>query len=395
MEPLRLRDVAQRHGPAYLARHGDAILPSHAAALRAIAECQTAKRGGHLAQCTHCGCEHVLLNSCRHRACPRCGHTQTERWLERQRDALLPVPYFHVVFTLPAELRRFVRTHQKALLSALFHAAFAAVATLCRDPQHLGATRIGALAVLHTWTRTLEWHPHIHMLVPGGGLAADGRTWRATRKRRKGFLVSVRQLSLVFRAIFMRRARSALPTVVFPDSLLAKRWVVFAKAVVQGTEKVLAYLGRYVHRTAIGDRAIVGVSGDAVTFSYRPSGATTPRLMSLPADEFLRRFLQHVSPRGFHRVRAYGLLHPTQRSRLRGLQLLLARTTPPPARLPDSASPPEVTRASLTAARRCPSCHQATLVILRSLTSYECLALLAAPAVSLSARHLSPGGPSP
>ncbi|MBK6520784.1 MAG: transposase zinc-binding domain-containing protein [Polyangiaceae bacterium] len=167
---LLLADVVRRHGPAYRERFGAAVLPSHARALDDIARCRTAALGGHLAVCSHCDQEHILFHSCRNRACPRCGQDTTARWLVRQRRLLLPVPYFHVVFTLPDELRRSVRSHQRALVGALFRAAFEAVAALARDDHFLGA-QIGALAVLHTWTRTLEWHPHVHMLVPAGGLA--------------------------------------------------------------------------------------------------------------------------------------------------------------------------------------------------------------------------------
>jgi hypothetical protein len=174
---LLLADVVRRHGPGYLRRFGARILPSHVRALDDIARCRTPALGGHVAVCNHCDEEHLLYHSCRNRACPRCGHDTASRWLARQRELLLPVPYFHVVFTLPEELRHLVRAHQRALVGALFRAAFDAVAALARDDRFLGG-QIGALAVLHTWTRKLEWHPHVHMLVPAGGLAPDGRTWR-------------------------------------------------------------------------------------------------------------------------------------------------------------------------------------------------------------------------
>src|SRR4051812_20304852 len=190
---LGLADVIVRHGQDYLTRHGPSVPPGHVRALSAISRCRTAALGGHLAECTVCGREHVLFHSCHHRACPRCGHDATRQWVERQRDLLLPVPYFHVVFTLPAELRRPVRQHQRALLGALFRAAFDSLAALCADPRWLGA-HVGALAVLHTWTRTLEWHPHVHLLVPAGGLAPDGRTWLKPPPRKEPFLVHVHAL---------------------------------------------------------------------------------------------------------------------------------------------------------------------------------------------------------
>jgi hypothetical protein len=364
---LRLSDVLRRHAPLYLQRHGDAVLPSHARAVQAITQCRTAALGGHLAQCTQCASTHVLFHSCRHRACPRCGHDAAQRWLAHQETLLLPVPYFHVVFTLPAELRRVVRSHQRVLLRVLFVAAFESLAALCADPRWLGG-RIGALAVLHTWTRTLEWHPHVHVLVPAGALAPDGRTWLAPKQRDKPFLVSVRALSELFRGRFMARARAALPhlTLHVPWS---KRWVVFAKPAVQGAQRVLQYLGRYVHRTALTDKAIVACDERSVRVAYRDSRDQQSKCMALPAPEFLRRFLQHVPAKGLHRVRAFGLLHPAHRVTLRRLQLLLARR-PNVAEHEDE----EPSRAPL----RCPRCRTPSLRLLRKLSAAECVALVLA-----------------
>jgi len=381
MAALGLRDVALQHGPAYVARHAG-LLPSHRAALLAIARCRTPLLGGHLARCADCGTEHVLLNSCRHRACPQCGHAATQRWLARQRQLLLPVPYFHVVFTVPQELRRAIRSHQRPLLDVLFRAAFTALSSVCAEPQHLGTGNIGALAVLHTWTRTLEWHPHIHMLVPGGGIAPDGRTWRPVRLRhatsnlpRKAYLVPVKKLSFAFRRIFLAMAARALPEPL--PAIDAKPWVVFAKPIVHGAEKVLEYLGRYVHRTAIGNGAVVGVD-DAVTFCYLRSEDGARRVMQLPADEFLRRFLQHVMARGFHRVRMFGLLHPSQRAALRRLQFHLASRL----RRPPSPAPAQASRAPL----RCARCRHEAVRVLHALTPAQCIELTAA----VQPRGLSP-----
>lgn len=213
-----LADIVRRHGEAYLAKHGASVLPSHVRALNAIARCRTSEMGGHLAHCDGCGREHVLYHSCRHRACPKCGFDATTRWLAKQRELLLPVPYFHVVFTLPSELRRLVRAHQKTLLSALFRAAFESLSRLCADRHYLGTSEIGALAVLHTWTRTLEWHPHVHLLVPGGGLATDGCTWLRVPRRRKTFIVPVKALAKLFRRQFLELARRAVPGIVFPEA---------------------------------------------------------------------------------------------------------------------------------------------------------------------------------
>lgn len=369
---LRLADVLRQHGPAYLERHGSAMMPGHVGAVQAILRCRTAEMGGHLAECGECRYQHLFYHSCRHRACPQCGYDTTTRWLDGQRDLLLPIAYFHVVLTLPAELRRLVRSHQKTLLPVLFRAAFEALAELCADPKHLGA-QVGALAVLHTWTRTLEWHPHVHLLVPGGGLAPDGRTWVPARRLRNGnlFLVPVKAVAKRFRGRFLHLARRALPGVVFPDIPWGKKWVAFAKPTVQGAEAVLAYLGRYVHKTAITDRALVGLQEDTVSFRYRDSRDQRKRTMTLPAQEFLRRFLQHVLPKGLHRVRAFGLLHPAHRAVLRRLQLLLASRgatgTDGQEHTPPAADP-------VTPGSCCPRCGATSLRRGRRLSSVECAA---------------------
>ena len=377
---LRLVDVVRWHGPAYMERYGASIMPSHVRALNAILHCRTPVMGGHVAACPQCGSEHLLYHSCRHRACPQCGHETTTRWIDRQRELLLPVPYFHVVFTLPAELRRLVRSHQKALLPVLFQAAFESLARLCADTHYLGA-QIGALAVLHTWTRTLEWHPHVHMLVPGGGLAPDGRMWIAAPRRRTRYLVPVQALREGFRGRLLHLARRALPDVAFPHIPWGKRWVVFAKPVVQGAAKVLEYLGRYIHKTAISDQALVALDDRTVTFRYRDSSNHQRKTMVLPAHEFLRRFLQHVPPKGLHRIRAFGLLHPAHRDTLRRLQLLLA-----PQQQADAPTPVRPSRLRLP----CPQCGQASLRLVRRLSPEACLAwanaIAAAPKVAPVAR---------
>lgn len=367
---LGLADVLRRHGEAYLERYQSSILPSHARAIRDILHCRTPLLGGHLAECAQCGREHLLHHSCRNRACPRCGHDRTTKWIAEQRKLLLPVRYFHVVFTLPHELGTVVRSHQKALLSALFQAAFESLAELCTDPHFLGA-KIGALAVLHTWTRTSDWHPHIHLLVPGGGLAPDGRTWLEVPARRTRYLVPVKALSKLFRGRFLYLARRALPGSALPEVPKHKRWIVFAKPAVQGPDKVLDYLGRYVHRTALSDKAIVACDDHSVTFTYRRSRDGRRQSMTLPAHEFLRRFLQHVPPKGLHRVRAFGLLHKAHRTTLRQLQLLLAK--------PLAAESPPSPLAPARPRLRCPHCGQSTLRLVRRLSPAKCLDLLPVP----------------
>jgi hypothetical protein len=368
---LRLADVLWRHGPDYLLRYGHAVLPSHVRAVEAITQCRTAALGGHLALCTQCQRTHLLYHSCRHRACPQCGHDSTARWLAHQEQLLLPTTYYHVVFTLPAELRRVVRSNQRVLINVLFQAAFESLAALCADPHWLGG-RIGVLAVLHTWTRSLEWHPHIHMLVPGGALAADGRTWLAPKRRRKAFLVPVRPLAQHFRGRFLNLARRALPQVPLPQIPWGKRWVVFIKPAVRDPQRILHYLGRYVHRTALTDKAIIGCEDKTVSFAYRDSRDQQRKCMTLPAHEFVRRVLHHVPPKGLHRVRAFGLLHPAHRTTFKRVQLLLTPTAAP------APGPDALDAASQRAPLRCPHCHHATLRLLRRLSPSDCVMWLRA-----------------
>jgi hypothetical protein len=288
------------------------------------------------------------------------------------------VPYFHVVFTLPAELRRVVRAHQKTLLPVLFRAALDSLAALSADSKFLGG-QIGALAVLHTWTRTLEWHPHLHVLVPGGALAPNGRTWIPLKARNKRFLVPVKALAKHFRGRFLHLARRKLPSGTLPQIPWQKPWVVFAKPAVQGADAVLMYLARYVHRTAITDKAIVASDDASVSFAYRDSRDQTRKRMTLPAHEFLRRFLQHVPAQGLHSVRAYGLLHPAHRATLRRLQLLLAA---------DPTASAE--RKTVRRARCCPRCHQEGVVLLRRLAPDECVAWSARATLLDSAQARAP-----
>ena len=382
-----LADVVREHAPAYVARYGGALPKRHARALYAIDKCRTAALGAELGVCGKCDSSHVLYHSCRNRACPRCGADAAARWTLRQQQALLPVPYFHVVFTLPAELRRLVREHQRVLLDVLFRAAFESLQILAADSKHLGA-QIGALAVLHTWTRTLEWHPHIHMLVPGGGLGPDGKTFvSAHRKGRADFLVPVAALAKHFRGRFLHMARSALPDIRFPHIPWDKKWVVYAKASVQAKpDRLIEYLGRYVHRTALTEKRLADCDAQSVTFAYRDSTSGKRKVMTLSGSEFLRRFLQHVPLPGFHRVRAYGLLHPRHRTTWKRLQLLLAPKAAPPSP-PESASPQ--TEASAVAPSPglrtrvlCPACRAGTLRIMARLSPAQLLA--AEPAMARS-----------
>jgi hypothetical protein len=292
-----IADIFRRYGAEYRERFGGAMLPGHQRALRDLADCRTESFGGHLAVCDHCGTWRYSYHSCRNRSCPKCHGNDTDRWLNERRRELLPIPYFHLVFTVPKELHGIFRSHQRVLYAILIRAAASSLMTLARDPRYVGGT-IAVLCVLHTWTRAMVYHPHVHCLVPGGGLSDEGRSWLAARKR---FLVPVRALSKIFRAKFMKLARRALPDQVFPESVWHTPWVVYSKPTIHGAEKVLMYLARYVHRIAITNNRILFVTDNTVTFRYKDSRKRRWNIMTLPAPEFMRRFLQHVLPRGFHK----------------------------------------------------------------------------------------------
>jgi hypothetical protein len=349
-----LARIFREHGGEYLARYGQRMLPSHRRALIDIVQCRTEALGGQLLQCTQCGKLHYVYHSCRNRSCPQCHGTQTREWLSARRQELLPVTYFHLVFTLPKELRDLVRTHQESLLNALMRAASHALLKLASDPRYVGG-KIGILAVLHTWTRAMVYHPHVHCLVPGGGISPTGQ-WVAARKK---FLVPIRPLSEIFRARLIKLARSALPDVKFPESLWKTPWVVYAKPSVQGAEKVLSYLARYVHRIAITNHRILSAANGKVTFRYQSSRDKRWKTMTLEALEFMRRFLQHVLPHGFHKVRYYGLLAPSNREVLQRIRTLLAEHH---AQAETGYVQPPQARPSSSDLLRCPYCATGTLV---------------------------------
>lgn len=354
-----IADIFRCYGADYLERFGAGMLPSHLRAVRDIAECRTESFGGHLAVCDHCGQWRYSYHSCRNRSCPKCHGSDTEKWLDERRRELLPVPYFHLVFTVPKELHGLIRTHQRVLYAILIRAAANSLMTLARDPRYVGGT-IALLCVLHTWTRAMAYHPHLHCLVPGGGLSDDGTSWRPARK---GFLVPVRALSKIFRAKFMELARQALPDQMFPESVWHTSWVVYSKPTIQGTEKVLAYLARYVHRIAITNNRILSVKDDTVTFRYKDSREQRWKLITLSALEFMRRFLQHVLPRGFHKIRCYGLLAPGSRARLPQIRKLLLSTSSPNPQQTTSATPDCQPDQKNATPSTCPQCQVGSLVV--------------------------------
>jgi Putative transposase/Transposase zinc-binding domain len=358
-------DVLRRSGADYRERFGEDLLPSHRRAMDDMLRCRTEALGGQLLQCEHCGQEHYVYHSCRNRSCPKCHRQDTEAWLEERRQELLPVPYFHVVFTVPQELGEIIRRHQHALYDILLRAAAHALIPLAADPHDVGGL-IGVLCVLHTWTRTLTYHPHVHCLVPAGGISADRSQWRPAHT---SYLVPVHALSKLFRGLFLELVRQERPDLTIPESVWTKGWVVYCKPAVQGPEQVLNYLGRYVHRIALTNSRILSTEDGHVSFRDQDAQEQRWRTMTLPAHEFIRRFLQHVLPQGFHNVRYYGLWSPVHRSLLHLLQLWLTQSAPAPS----PASPEPQLHSSdswclpLRAGQLCPHCRQGLLVCIRPL----------------------------
>jgi hypothetical protein len=358
-------DIFRLHGKEYLDAFGSKMLPSHRRALQDILDCRTPVMGGHVYRCDHCGFEHYSYHSCGNRSCPTCHGAATEAWLADRRDDLLPVEYFHVVFTLPKELRSILRRHQHKGYDVLMKAAASALMKLASNKKHLGG-QIGLMAVLHTWGQTLNYHPHVHCLVPGGGL--DGDKWNSARE---GFLVPVKPLSRLFRGIFMEMAAKKLPDVRIPKSVWNQDWVVHCKPAGQGPETVLRYLARYIHRVAISNSRIISVADGQVHFRYRKSGSRRWRTMTLPAMEFIRRYLQHVLPKGLHKVRYYGLWAGANRERLHRVQSDLAAKA---AIDPIAETPVDpVTRPAgrMPQGRPCPNCGNGTLIFIDHLPRHR------------------------
>jgi len=350
---IELGDIFRSHGAAYLKKYSANMLPSHIRAIDAITKCRTGELGCHIDHCRQCGYNHLYFHSCCNRSCPKCHAGNTQKWLEKKESNLLSVPYFHVVFTLPSELRLIVRSHQKELLNCLFKAAKYALFKLMRDPRFAGG-KPGMLAVLHTWTRDMNYHPHVHCLVPAGVISNDGLQWLSIKKKR--FLVPINMLSSIFRARFMKIARKALPRIKFPQSVWSKNWVVYPKPFEKGGQNVLQYLARYVYRIAITNNSILADKDGKITFKYRNSATGKSKKMTLPVFEFMRRFLQHVLPLGFHKVRNYGFLTPKYKEIFANIKLGLETSTRKPIAKTEKAHTGKHFR-------RCPKCKIGTMVV--------------------------------
>ena len=328
---LSIGSIFRQHGSIWREAHRDHINLWQLKVMSAIERCRSAELGGHLWCCPNCGRDHIAYNSCRNRHCPTCQAVASRRWLEARQAELLPVDYYHVVFTLPAPIADIAYPNKAVVYALLFRTAAQTLLTIARDPKHLGA-RIGVTMVLHTWGSAMTHHPHVHCVVPGGGLALDSDQWVACKR---GFLLPVRVLSRLFRRLFLAALDDAYRTgkLILPGHLAAlkdpqvfantlqpwrqREWAVYAKRPFAGPRAVLAYLSRYTHRVAIANSRLISCDEQSVTFrwkDYREQGARQQKAMTLSVGEFIRRFLLHVLPCGFHRIRYYGLFANTVRS---------------------------------------------------------------------------------
>ena len=336
-------DVVRRYGAAYLSQFGNAVPLEHRQVLCMIAKCRTGELGTVVYRCEHCQTTHQIGRSCGNRHCPSCQQHKTKAWLEDQTSRLLPCPYFLLTFTLPASLRMFVRGHQRECYNALFAASSATIRVLAADPKYVGSANCGFFGVLHTWGRDVGYHPHAHYVVPGGAVSEDGSTWLSSRA---DFFIPVRAASLIYRAKFRDAMRAAGLLDQIDPSVWKQAWVVHSQAVGDG-RRAVKYLAPYVFRVAISDHRIVSVEDGPdgrgqVTFGYRKSGSNRWRNMTVSASEFLRRFLQHVLPRGFQKVRHYGFAAARNRKQYEsirwmvtlalGLMYLLTPRPAPPAK---------------------------------------------------------------
>jgi hypothetical protein len=375
---LTVGDIVRRYGEAYRRTADRGLTTAQRRVLTAIAACRTAALGGHVERCDRCDHTRIWYNSCRNRHCPGCQSLARAAWIEARTADLLACEYFHVVFTVPQTVAEIAAQNKAVVYDILFHATADTLRTIAADPRHLGAT-IGFFAVLHTWGQTLMHHPHLHCVVPGGGLSPDGTRWIACRP---GVFLPVRVLSRLFRRLFLEALQDAFDTgrlhfagalealadpAAFAAHLQPTRqtdWVVYAKRPFAGPQQVLEYVGRYTHRVAIANQRLLDMDDGHVRFrykNYRAASPETPQTMTLEAPEFLRRFLLHVLPTGFHRIRYYGWLGPRHRTEtLARCRALLGTTMAAPLTAPPPPADYRDRYASLTGVslRACPVCTE-------------------------------------
>jgi putative transposase/transposase-like zinc-binding protein len=371
---IEVADVFRRFAADYLSAHGASMLPSHRRAIEDILDCRTAALGGQVWRCDACGTEVFSFHSCGNRSCPKCHTAQTQEWLEHRQAEMLPVPYFHITVTIPAELREVLRSNQRDGYAALMQASAAAIIELARDPRYVGGT-VAVLAVLHTWTQQLTLHPHVHCLVSGGGISEDASTWHPARQN---FLLPIKALAKLVRGKFRALLQRRCPDLVVPDVAWQVPWILHVTAWGNGEQAVLDYLARYVFRIALTNARIVGLDDETVTIQHKDRKTGHARTCRLSGDEFMRRFLQHVLPRGFHKVRYFGLWHPAQRhNAARVRQMLQLQAPPKPDPLQDpSVPPPEPIDAEPVPPIEpmiCPYCQQGRLIFIRRLSPQQAM----------------------
>jgi hypothetical protein len=320
---IELAEVFRRHGADYRDKYADRMPFTHRVVMQAIEQCRTESMGGHVYHCQDCDEALYSYHSCKNRHCPKCQNGTAGEWLDRQKDLLLSVPYFMVTFTLPDGLRRVARSNQKLVYNLLFRASAAATQLLARDPRFVGG-QIGLVGVLHTWSRDLNYHPHVHYLVPGGGLSDDGQIWLPSRK---DFLVHVKPLSELFRGKFRDALKKTGLFAQVPKETWTQDWVVHCQPVGNGMA-ALKYLAPYIFRVAISNNRILKLEDDQVTFRYTASDTGQIRYCTVAAEEFIRRFLQHVLPKGFIKVRYYGFFSSGNRHRLHQVRRLIGSCNP-------------------------------------------------------------------
>ena len=380
---LEVADIFRRYGESYRRQLGASLSTAQRRVMKAIETCRTAVLGGHVEQCDGCGHQRVCYNSCRNRACPKCQSLARVRWLEKRRAELLNTQYFHVVFTLPEEIAGIAYQNKAQVYGILFRTAARTLRTIAGDPKHLGA-EIGFFSVLHTWGQNLLHHPHLHCVVPGGGISPDGSRWIACRP---GFFLPVRVLARLFRRLFLEALQKAfdsgklkffhaLEPLSHRDAFLAhlararkSDWVVYAKAPFAGPEQVLDYVGRYTHRIAISNNRLVAIDDGKVSFRWKDyRDGNRQKTMTVSAEEFIRRFLLHILPGGLQRIRYFGFLGNRYRKRkLERCRTLLAMPQP---RMPCETSKDyrdryeELTGFSLW---QCPVCHEGRMRFLEAL----------------------------
>ena len=343
---MEMADVFRRHGQSYLDRHSGVIPPEHRRVMNAIALCRTAALGGHLERCSQCGREHPCYNACSNRHCPKCQSLARAQWIEDRKSELLDCPYFHAVFTVPEQIAAIALQNKRAVYGILFRAASETLLTIAADPKHLGA-QVGFFAVLHTWGQNLLHHPHLHCVVPGGGLSPDGSGWISSRP---GFFLPVRVLSRLFRRLFLEYLQHAfeagelrfagalesladpIPWDAYLEPVRRAEWVVYTKPPFGGPAQVLDYVGRYTHRVAISNNRIRDIGDGHVSFQWKDyRDRDRQKVMTLEADEFIRRFLLHVLPQRFQRIRYYGFMANRQRKqKLEQCRQCLAMPEPVP-----------------------------------------------------------------